>query len=82
MLNMAYQKVDFALDACWTFSATSSDKMTHDGVDALLKSTARCATLLKSLLFSSPTGFYEFSEKRQIETATVPGKTGPSIHLY
>ena len=82
MLNLVYHKVDFGLDASWSFSATGHDKGAGDGVDALLKSTARRATLSKSLLLCSPKDFYEFSKKHQMEKAMVTGKTDPSVCVY
>ena len=82
MLNLVYHKVDFDLDASWSFSATAHGKVADDGVGALLKSTARRATLSKSFLLSSPKDFYEFSKKHQMQTAMATGKTDPSVHVY
>ena len=82
MLNLVYHKVDFGLDASWSFSATGHGKGANDGLGALLKSTARCATLSKSFLLSSPKDFYEFSKKNQMEKAMATGKTDPSVYIY
>ena len=82
MLSLVYHKVDFGLDAPWSFSATGHGKGADDGVGALLKSTARRATISKSFLLSSPKDFYEFAKKHQMETAMVTGKTDPSVHVY
>ena len=82
MLNLVYHKVDFGLDASWSFSVTGHGKWAGDGVGALLKSTARRARLSKSFFLSSPKDFYEFSKKHQIETVMATGKTDPSVHAY
>ena len=57
MLNLVYHKVDFGLDASWSFSATGYGKGAGDGVGAPLKSTARRATFSKSFLLSGPKDF-------------------------
>ena len=82
MPNLVYHKVDFSLDASWSFSATGHGKGADDGIGALLKSTARRATLSKSFILSSPKDFYEFSTKHQTGTAMTTGKTDPSVHVY
>ena len=82
MLNLVYHKVDFGLDASWSFSVTGHGKEAGDCVRALLKSTARRATLSKSFLVSSPKDFYEFSTKHQMEMTMATGKTDPSVHVY
>ena len=82
MLNLVYHKVDFGLDASWSFSVTGHGKGAGDGVGALLKSTARRAKLSKSFLLSSPKDFYELSKKHQMEKAMATGKTDPSVHVY
>ena len=81
MLNLTYHKADFGIDACWSFSATGHGKGAGDGVGALLKSSARRATLSKSILLSSPKDFDDFSRNQQQETAQATGNTQPSIHV-
>jgi hypothetical protein len=69
------------LDAAWTFSATSHGKGAGDGVGAFLKSTARRATLSKSVHLSSPREFYDFLVQNQLETAKDAGKATPTISV-
>jgi hypothetical protein len=82
MLNLAFHKEDFGIDACWTYTATAHGKGPGDGVGGLLKSTARRHTLLKNILLSSARDFYEFSKKQQMETARSCNKNEPSVHVF
>ncbi|CAF1650662.1 unnamed protein product [Adineta ricciae] len=63
ILNLIHHKIDFDLDACWTFTATGHGKGAGDGIGAVLKSVARRATLSKNILMSNAKDFYEFSQK-------------------
>jgi hypothetical protein len=64
MLNLANHKIDFDLNAAWTFSATGHEKGAGDGVGAFLKSTAKRATLSKDVHLSFPKDFYDFLKKQ------------------
>ncbi len=79
MLNLAYHKIDFGLDAAWTFTATGHGKGAGDGVRAFLKSTARRATLSKGVRLSSPKEFDDFLTKHQLETAEAARKANPTV---
>jgi len=82
ILNLAFHKEDFGIDACWTYTATGHGNGPGDGVGGLIKSTARRHTLLKNILLSSAREFYEFSKKQQMETAKASGKNEPSVHVF
>ncbi|CAF2800654.1 unnamed protein product [Rotaria sp. Silwood2] len=82
ILNLAFHKEDFGIDACWTYTATGHGKGAGDGVGGLLKSTARRHTFSKNILLSSARDFYEFSRKQQMETAAASGKNEPSVHVF
>ena len=69
MYNLIRHKVDFGLEACWTFTATGHGKSAGDGIGAVLKSTTRRATLSKNILLSTAKDFYEFCRNQQHETA-------------
>jgi hypothetical protein len=69
MLNLVNHKIDFDLDACWTFTATGHGKGAGDGIGAVLKSTARRVTRASNILLSTPRDFYEFSQQQQLKTA-------------
>ncbi len=81
MLNLAYHKIDFGLDAAWTLTATGHGKRAGDGIGAFLKSTARRATLSKGVRLSSPKDFYDFLTKHQLETAEAAGKANPTVFV-
>jgi hypothetical protein len=81
-LNLIYHKVDFDLDACWTFTATGHGKSVGDGIGAVLKSTARRDTLSKNILLPTAKDFYDFSLKQQLETAKRSSKDNPSVHVF
>ena len=81
MLNLVHHKGDFGLEACWTFAATGHGKGAGDGVGAVLKSTARRATLSKNFLLSTAKDFYTFSYKQQMETARSSDKIIPGIEV-
>ncbi|CAF3402296.1 unnamed protein product [Rotaria socialis] len=82
MLNLAYHKDDFNMDADWVFTATGHGKGPGDGIGAVLKSTARRITLSKNILLSNPYDFFQFSKKHQLETATAAGRRKPAIDLF
>ncbi|CAF1688114.1 unnamed protein product, partial [Adineta ricciae] len=73
---------DFGLYACWTFTATGHGKSAGDGVDAVLKSTARHTTLSKNILMSNAKDFLEFSQKQPLETARRSNKDTPGVHVF
>lgn len=79
MINLAHHKIDFGLEAAWTFSATSHGKGAGDGIGVFLKSTARRATLSKSVHLSSSRDFYDFLVKNQAEIARAAGKNYPAV---
>ncbi len=81
ILNLIHHKADFDLEACWTFTATGHGKGAGDGIGAILKSTARRATLSKNILLSTAKDFYEFSQKQQLETAKRSNKGSPGVHV-
>lgn len=82
ILNLIYHKIDFDLDASWTFTATGYGKGAGDGIGAVLKSTARRATLSKNILMSNAKDFYEFTQKQQLEMARRSNKDIPSVHVF
>ncbi|CAF1666265.1 unnamed protein product [Adineta ricciae] len=82
IFNLAHHKTDFGLDARWTFTATVHGKSAGDGVDALLKTTARHTTLIKNILMSNSKDFFEFSQKQQLETARRSNKDTPGVHVF
>ncbi|CAF1544024.1 unnamed protein product [Adineta ricciae] len=82
ILNLIHHKIDFGLDACWTFTATGHGKGAGDGVGAVLKSTTRRNTLSKNILMSNAKDFYEFSQRQQLETARRSNKDIPAIHVF
>jgi len=82
ILNLIHHKIDFDLDACWTFTATGHGKGAGDGIGAMLKSTARRATRSKNILISNAKDFYEFAQKQQLETARRSNKDIPSVHVF
>ena len=49
---------------------------------AVLKSTARRATLTKNLIISTPKEFYEFSRQNQLTNTEVTDRATPGIHLF
>ena len=81
-MNLIHHKSDFGLDASWTFKATGHGKGAGDGIGAVLKSTARRATLSKNILMSNAKDFYEFSLKQQLETAKRFNKDIPGVHIF
>ena len=82
MLNLVHQKIDFDLDACWTFTATGHGKSAGDGIGAVLKSTTRRDTLSKNILLSNAKDFYEFTRKQQLETARRSNKDIPGVQVF
>ncbi|CAF4506889.1 unnamed protein product [Rotaria socialis] len=82
ILNLIHHKIDFDLDACWTFTATGHGKGAGDGIGAVLKFSARRATLSKNILMSNPKDFYEFTQKQQLETARRSNKDIPGVHAF
>jgi hypothetical protein len=82
ILNLIHHKTDFDLDACCTFTATGHGKGAGDGIGAVLNSIARRATLSKNILMSNAKDFYEFSQKKQLETARRSNKDIPGVHVF
>ena len=82
ILNLIHHKIDFYLDACWTFTATGHGKGAGDGIGAVLKSTARRATFSKNILMSNTKDFYEFTQKQLLETARRPNKDIRGVHVF
>ena len=81
MINLAHHKVDFGLEATWTFTATGHGKGAGDGIGAFLKSTARRATLSKGVHLLSPKDFYNFLAKDQADIAKAAGKANPAVYV-
>ncbi|CAF4517009.1 unnamed protein product [Rotaria socialis] len=82
ILNLVHHRRDFNLDACWTFTVTGHGKAAGDSIGAVLKSTARRATLSKNILLSTAKDFYEFSLRHQSETANNSNKQNLGIHVF
>jgi hypothetical protein len=82
MFNLSHPKIDFGLDAAWTFSATGHRKDAGDGVGTFLKSTAKRATLSKGVRLSSPKDFYDFLKKYQLETTEANGRSNSTVHVF
>ena len=81
MLNLVNYKIDFDLDACWTFSATGHGKGDGDSIAVALKSTARRVTRASDMLLSTPRDFYEFSQQQQLKTVEAKDQPEPGVHL-
>ena len=81
MLNLVNHKIDFDLDACWTFTATGHGKGAGDGIGAVLKSTARSVTRASNMLLSTPTDVYEFSQEQHLKTAEAKDQLEPGVHV-
>ncbi|CAM2729429.1 unnamed protein product [Rotaria socialis] len=82
ILNLVHHRRDFNLDGCWTFTVTGHGKAARDSIGAVLKSTARRATLSKNILLSTAKDFYEFSLRHQSEIANNSNKQNPGIHVF
>ena len=82
ILNLVYHKDDFSLDIAWVFTATGHGKGTGDGVGAILKSTARRATLTNNIRLSNPYDFYEFCKSHQLKTAKAAGRHQSAIDVF
>jgi hypothetical protein len=82
IFNLIHHKIDFELEACWTFTATGHGKSAGDGIGATLKSTARHATLSKNILLSTAKDFFEFSQKQQLETAKKSNRDNPAVDVF
>lgn len=82
ILNLVHHRKDFGLDACWTFTVTGHGKSAGDGIGAVLKSTARRASLSKNILLSSAKDFYEFSRQHQLQNANRSNQQNRSIQVF
>ncbi|CAF4684481.1 unnamed protein product, partial [Rotaria socialis] len=61
---------------------TEHGKGAGNGIGAVLKASARRATLSKNILMSNAKDFYEFTQKQQIETARRSNKDIPGVHAF
>jgi len=71
---LTHHKIDFGLDAAWTFSLTAHDKGAGDGIGAFLKLTVRRPILSTSVRISLPKDFYAFLTNHQFETVVAAEK--------
>ena len=78
---LAYHKIDFGLDAAWTFSGMGHGKGAEDDVGAFLKATTRRAILSKGVHHSSPKDFYDFLVKDQFEKAKTSGRGDSPVYI-
>ena len=81
MLNLVNHKIDFDLDACWTFTATGHGKGAGVGIGAVFKSTARRVTWASNMLLSTPRDFYKFSQQQQLKTVEAKDQPEPGVHV-
>lgn len=70
------------MEASWTFTATGHGKGAGDGIGAVIKTTARRATLSKNMLLSTAKDFCEFSRAQQLANETRSHKDSPPIHIF
>ena len=63
-------------------TATGHGKGSGDGIGAVLKSTARHATLSNNILMSNVKDFYEFTQKQQLGTARRSNEVIPDVHVF
>lgn len=82
IFNLIHHKIDFELEASWTFTSTGHGKSAGDGIGATLKSTARRATLSKNILLSTAKDFFEFSQKQQLEIAKKSNRDNPAVDVF
>jgi hypothetical protein len=82
IFNLIHHKVDFELEASWTFTATGHGKSAGDGIGATLKSTARRASLSKNILLSTAKDFFEFSQNQQLEIAKKSNRDNPAVDVF
>ena len=82
IFNLIHHKIDFELEASWTFTSTGHGKSAGDGIGATLKSTVRCATLSKNILLSTPKDFSEFSQIQQLEIAKKSNRDHPAVDVF
>ena len=82
MRNLVNHKIDFDLDACWTFTATGHGKGAGDGIGAVLESTARRVTRASNMLLSTPRDFYEFSQQQELKTAEAKDQPESGVHVF
>ena len=82
IFNLIHHKIDFELEACWTFTATGHGKSAGDGIGAALKSTARCGTLSKNIMLSTAKDFFEFSQKQQLEIVKKSNRDNPAVDVF
>ena len=78
LINLAYHKNDFDLDACWTFSATGHGKGPCDGIGASVKATATRKALISGVLLSSAEQFFQFT----LNFNRTASATDPPIHAF
>ena len=82
IFNLIHHKIDFELEASWTFTSTGHGKSAGDGIGATLKSTATRATLSKNILLSTPKDFFEFCQKQQLEAARKSNRDNPAVDVF
>ena len=82
IFNLIHHKIDFELEASWTFTSTGHGKSAGDGIGATLKSTARRPTLSKNILLSTAKDFFEFSQKQQLEIAKKSNRDNPAVDVF
>ena len=82
IFNLIHHKIDFELEASWTFTSTGHGKSAGDGIGATLKSTATRATLSKNILLSTPKDFSEFSQIQQLEIAKKSNRDNPAVDVF
>ncbi|CAF4469098.1 unnamed protein product [Rotaria socialis] len=80
-LLVEFTKKNFPL-ASWTFTATGHGKRADDGIDAIMKTIATCATLSKNILLSTAKDFHEFSKAQQLETVRKSNNDSPDVHIF
>ena len=82
IFNLIHHKIDFELEACWTFTATGHEKSAGDGIGAALKSTARRGTLSKNIMLSTAKDLFEFSQKQQLEIVKKSNRDNPAVDVF
>ena len=69
------------MEASWTITAAGHGKGAGDGIGAIIKNTARRATLSKNILLSTARDFYEFSKAQQLKTER-SNKGSPGVNVF
>lgn len=82
MMNLIHHKLDFKLEACWTFSASGHGKGPSDGIGATVKSSANRSILTSSKTLSSAEDFYKLTKKINEDPAKLNNTGEPPINAY